>query len=73
MTGYREVSAVCTHPDHRGRGYAKHLMAVLMNKMFDEGVTPFLHVDVDNAKAKRVYGKLGFVERRDLPLKAVSL
>ena len=73
MTGYREVSAVCTHPDHRGRGYANHLMAVLMNKMFDEGVTPFLHVDVDNAKAKRVYGKLGFVERRDLPLKAVSL
>ena len=72
MTGFREVSAVCTHPDYRGRGYANHLMARLVNNMFDEGVTPFLHVDIDNAKAKRVYGKLGFVERRDLPLKAVS-
>jgi predicted GNAT family acetyltransferase len=41
--------------------------------MFDEGVTPFLHVDIDNTKAKRVYEKLGFIERRDMPLKAVSL
>ena len=72
MTGFREVSAVCTHPDHRGHGYANHLMARLVNKMLDEGITPFLHVDIDNAKAKRVYEKLGFVERRDMPLKAVS-
>ncbi|HTK37784.1 MAG TPA: GNAT family N-acetyltransferase [Pyrinomonadaceae bacterium] len=73
MTGFREVSAVCTHPDYRGRGYANHLMAQLINNMFGEGITPFLHVDIDNAKAKRVYEKLGFVERRDMPLKAVSL
>jgi GNAT superfamily N-acetyltransferase len=73
MTGFREVSAVCTHPDYRGRGYANHLMAVLMKQMFDEGIRPFLHVDIDNAKAKRVYERLGFKERRDMPLKAVSL
>lgn len=73
MTGFREVSAVCTHPDHRGRGYANYLMAVLMDKMYDESITPFLHVDIDNAKAKRVYERLGFRERRDMPLKAVSL
>jgi ribosomal protein S18 acetylase RimI-like enzyme len=72
MTGFREVSAVCTHPDHRGRGYANHLMATLINKMFDEGIMPFLHVDIDNATAKRVYEKLGFVERKDMPLKAIS-
>lgn len=73
MTGFREVSAVCTHPDYRGRGYANYLMAVLMDKMYDESITPFLHVDIDNAKAKRVYERLGFRERRDMPLKAVSL
>lgn len=73
MTGFREISAVCTHPDYRGRGYANHLMAILMNNMFEEGITPFLHVDIDNAKAKRIYEKLGFVERRNMPLKAVSL
>lgn len=72
MTGFCEISAVCTHPDHRGRGYAQYLMALLINKLFDEGVTPFLHVDIYNEKAKSIYGKLGFAVRRDIPLKAVS-
>lgn len=72
MTGFREISAVCTHPDYRGRGFAQHLMALLIDKLFDENITPFLHVDVDNEKAKGVYRKLGFFERKNVPLKAVS-
>jgi ribosomal protein S18 acetylase RimI-like enzyme len=72
MTGFREISAVCTHPDYRGRGFAQHLMALLINKSFDENITPFLHVDVDNEKAKGVYRRLGFLERKNVPLKAIS-
>src|SRR5687767_10695669 len=27
LDGYQELSAVCTHPDHTGRGYAQRLLA----------------------------------------------
>ena len=30
MTGYREISGVCTHPAHTGKGYARTLMHRLM-------------------------------------------
>ncbi len=29
LPGYTEVSAVCTHPDFQGRGYARELMSIL--------------------------------------------
>ena len=38
---FREVSAVCTHPDARGRGYASALMARVINRMLRAGQTPF--------------------------------
>src|SRR5690242_6695257 len=30
--GYTEISAVCTHPDYRGRGYASSLVSVLIQR-----------------------------------------
>ena len=43
LEGYREVSAVCTHPDHQGRVLAKLLTATVAQRMQDDGDTPFLH------------------------------
>ncbi len=68
MPGYQEISAVCTHPDFRGQGHARRLVNLLVNRMRQHGTTPFLHADDENETAKRLYVKLGFVERRKLPL-----
>ena len=63
VPGFIEVSAVCTHPDARGRGYARALMSVVMEDIFKQGATPFLHVLPDNP-AIRIYEALGFIQRR---------
>jgi ribosomal protein S18 acetylase RimI-like enzyme len=66
--GCREVSGVCTHPDAQRRGYAKALMARVINRMLRVGETPFLHVESTNTRAIDVYGALGFVKRAEFPL-----
>jgi len=68
LDGYQEMSAVCTHPDYAGRGYAQHLLSMLCRRAFDRGFTPFLHVYPDNARAIGVYHRLGFTDRTMLPL-----
>ncbi len=60
LPGFTEVSAVCTHPDYRGRGYAAALMSVLVREITARAETPFLHVAAENAGAIRLYGQLGF-------------
>ncbi len=60
---WREVSAVCTHPDYLGRGYARQLMAQICEEIRGRGETPFLHVSRANLRAKTLYDRLGFVER----------
>jgi ribosomal protein S18 acetylase RimI-like enzyme len=72
LTGYREISAVCTHPDHRGKGYARVLMSRLMAKQRAEGDVPILHVMPENIGAQRVYESLGFRKSRELPYAALS-
>ena len=68
LPGYQEISAVCTHPDFRGQGHAERLIRKLISNMWKRGTTPFLHVGDENEKAKRLYEKLGFVERSKLPI-----
>jgi predicted GNAT family acetyltransferase len=63
MTGFAEVSGVCTHPDHRGRGYAAALMRLVARRMLDEGDTPFLHAYAGNSGAISLYERLGFRHR----------
>ena len=57
---YTEISAVCTHPDYRGRGYAKQFVSQGGNEIIATGKTPFLHSYANNATAIATYEKLGF-------------
>lgn len=72
VPGFVEVSGVCTHPDARGRGYARLLMSWVMEEIVAEGKTPFLHAFGDNHGAIRVYEALGFQLRRTFELAAVK-
>ena len=67
-TGFAEVSAVCTHPDFRGRGYAQALVAAVTRNIHSEGRTPFLTSFEANARAVRIYQQVGFVHRRTFQL-----
>ncbi len=59
-TPYTEVSAVCTHPDHLGKGYAYRLLKEQIRRILAKNEIPFLHVRDDNKGAIRLYEKLGF-------------
>lgn len=63
VPGFTEVSAVCTHPDYTGKGYGGLLMLEVMRKIHERGEKPFLHVRSDNARAVRLYERLGFKTR----------
>ena len=64
VPGHTEVSAVCTHPDHTGNGFARVLMMEIMRRIQDRDETPFLHVRADNTRAIDLYKLLGFRERK---------
>ncbi|HEY8586725.1 MAG TPA: GNAT family N-acetyltransferase [Rhodanobacter sp.] len=63
---YREISAICTHPDFVGRGYARRLVAQLSNDNLEHGCMPFLHVSHQNGRAKQLYERLGYRLRCDI-------
>jgi predicted GNAT family acetyltransferase len=44
VPGFTEVSAVCTHPDHRGRGHAGKLVRVLIDAIIASGDSAFLRL-----------------------------
>jgi ribosomal protein S18 acetylase RimI-like enzyme len=64
--GFTEISAVCTHPEHRGHGIAEALVRTLMRHILGRGEVPFLHIFSENAAARALYVKLGFTRRRSL-------
>jgi predicted GNAT family acetyltransferase len=70
--GYTEISAVCTHPEYRGRGYASSLVSALIQRITKRHETPFLHVRSENVGAIRVYEKLGFKTRRVINIAVVK-
>jgi GNAT superfamily N-acetyltransferase len=67
-----EVSAVCTHPDARGRGYARMVIAKVMEEIRQRNKISFLHSLADNESALRVYSGLGFRQRRTFELAVVK-
>ncbi|MEU5310291.1 GNAT family N-acetyltransferase [Streptomyces sp. NPDC021562] len=63
LPGWTEISAVCTDPEHRGRGLATRLVRAVAAGIRERGQTPFLHAAPDNATAIRLYESIGFTER----------
>jgi predicted GNAT family acetyltransferase len=72
LPGYREISAVCTHPDFQRRGYARQLMLHLLRKIHDDGEVPMLHVVSGNEGALALYGALGFQTRAEPTLQILQ-
>ena len=66
LPGYSEISAVCTHPDHLGKGYAAALLHHKINFIAANGKTAFLHVRADNTRATDLYKRLGFAVTRPM-------
>ncbi|HEY1577756.1 MAG TPA: GNAT family N-acetyltransferase [Terracidiphilus sp.] len=71
IPGFVEVSAVCTHPEVRGRGYAGILMSEVIRDIAAEGATPILHALAENP-AVRLYERLGFTHRRSFHLAVIK-
>ncbi len=65
LPGFTEVSAVCTHPDHRGGGIAATLTRHFATGILAAGDVPFLTSFVDSFAAIAVYERLGFRARRE--------
>ena len=66
MDGFTELSAIVTHPQYRGRGYARQLLTHITRNIFSEHKIPYLHVAESNSDAIRLYEKLGFRRRRKI-------
>jgi ribosomal protein S18 acetylase RimI-like enzyme len=69
--GWTEISAVCTAPEHRGRGLATRLMQAVAYGIRDRGETPFLHVASSNTAAMRLYEAMGYEARASFDVVAV--
>jgi predicted GNAT family acetyltransferase len=71
LKGFTEVSAVCTAPEARGRGYGQALVSAIASMVYADGMTPFLHVKTENG-AKQLYEKLGFRVRCPIRLTVLT-
>jgi ribosomal protein S18 acetylase RimI-like enzyme len=63
---YTEMTAVCVHPSHRGRGYAQALLGAVARQIVARGEIPFLHVFSNNDSAIALYRRQGMEIRRRL-------
>lgn len=72
LTGYTEVSGVCTHPDFRGQGLAGALMRIVASRILAAGEKPFLHAYADNKGAIALYETLGFRARSEMAVRFLA-
>ena len=63
---YTEMTAVCVHPSHRGRGYGQMLLSAVSRGIVSRGEIPFLHVFTSNHSAIALYRRQGMEIRRRL-------
>jgi ribosomal protein S18 acetylase RimI-like enzyme len=72
LDGYSEISGLCTHPAHRGKGLAAGLIGHLARAHRSERVVSWLHVVSDNRHAIELYERVGFRRVREVVLWRVS-
>lgn len=72
LTGFTELSAICTHPDYTGRGFAQQLITELCQQHEHAGILSFLHVALSNQRAIRLYEHMGFEQRREISFRRVK-
>ena len=63
VDGFTELSGVCTHPDHRGKGYAAALSRAVVGEIHTSGEDAFLHAFADHKATIAFYRSLGFEVR----------
>ena len=63
---YTEMTAICVHPSHRGRGYGQLLLGAISRQIVTRGEIPFLHVFSSNISAIALYRRQGLEIRRSL-------
>ncbi|WGD49067.1 GNAT family N-acetyltransferase [Bradyrhizobium sp. CB1650] len=68
---FTEMTAICVHPAHRGRGYAQALLGAIARQIEARGEIPFLHVFSNNASAIALYQRQGMRIRRRLHVTAL--
>lgn len=66
VPGWTEISAVCTDPSVRGRGYAERLIRAVAAGIVARGDRPLLHAAAANENALRLYRRMGFVLSRPM-------
>jgi ribosomal protein S18 acetylase RimI-like enzyme len=66
VENYTEISAVCTHPDYTGKGFAYTLLQHQLQLILQKNQLPFLHVKQDNQRAITLYERLGFTISRSM-------
>lgn len=66
VENYTEISAVCTHPDYLGKGYAYTLLQHQLQIIAHQNQQPFLHVRGDNTRAIALYQRLGLTISRPM-------
>jgi len=72
LDGYPEISGVCTHPAHRGKGLAASLIWELVRNHRREGLVSWLHVSAENHHAIELYLRLGFTLARKVKLHRIG-
>ncbi len=69
---WHEVSGICTHPEHQGKGLGRTLTHEVVRRQLDRGEHPYLHALADNHTAVGMYRKLGFETVLTTPVRVVQ-
>ncbi|MGA2343556.1 MAG: GNAT family N-acetyltransferase [Steroidobacteraceae bacterium] len=72
LEGYPEMSGICTHPAHRGKGLARRLIVHLAAIHRRQGHVSWLQVSAANANAIALYRDIGFETARSVMLQRIS-
>jgi len=71
LSGYAEISGVCTHPAHRGKGFATDIIWQLARNHRRDGLVSWLHVGAANIHAIDLYLRMGFKVARNVTLNRI--